>query len=250
MSTRHPIVAITGSSGAGTTSVMRTFAEIFRREGVTAAYVEGDSFHRYDRLQMRQRMAEELEKGNQHFSHFSPDSNLFEELEALFREYGTSGNGQVPQVPARRGRGGAVLAAAGDLHGLGRPAGRHRPPVLRGAARRRRHRQGERGAPRGPADRRGAGDQPGVDPETAPGQERPRLQHGGGDGHDPPAHAGLRAVHRAPVLADPRELPARADRGHVEPLHLPHHTDGGRVDAGDPLRQSARDRLRLPAARC
>lgn len=94
MSTRHPIVAITGSSGAGTTSVMRTFAEIFRREGVTAAYVEGDSFHRYDRLQMRQRMAEELEKGNQHFSHFSPESNLFEELEALFQEYGTSGRGR------------------------------------------------------------------------------------------------------------------------------------------------------------
>ncbi|MEQ1800682.1 MAG: phosphoribulokinase [Gammaproteobacteria bacterium] len=94
MSTRHPIVAITGSSGAGTTSVMRTFAEIFRREGVTAAYVEGDSFHRYDRLQMRQRMAEELEKGNQHFSHFSPESNLFEELEALFQEYGTSGKGR------------------------------------------------------------------------------------------------------------------------------------------------------------
>ncbi len=94
MSTRHPIVAITGSSGAGTTSVMRTFAEIFRREGVTAAYVEGDSFHRYDRVQMRQRMAEELEKGNQHFSHFSPESNLFEELEALFREYGTSGQGK------------------------------------------------------------------------------------------------------------------------------------------------------------
>jgi len=94
MSTRHPIVAITGSSGAGTTSVMRTFAEIFRRENVTAAYVEGDSFHRYDRAQMRTRMAEELEKGNQHFSHFSPESNLFEELEALFSEYGKSGTGR------------------------------------------------------------------------------------------------------------------------------------------------------------
>ena len=94
MSSKHPIVAITGSSGAGTTSVMRTFAEIFRREGVTAGYVEGDSFHRFDRLQMRQRMAEELEKGNQHFSHFSPESNLFEDLETLFREYSTSGKGK------------------------------------------------------------------------------------------------------------------------------------------------------------
>ena len=48
MSEKHPIVAITGSSGAGTTSVMRTFEQIFNREGVKAAFVEGDAFHRYD----------------------------------------------------------------------------------------------------------------------------------------------------------------------------------------------------------
>jgi phosphoribulokinase len=95
MSIKHPIVAITGSSGAGTTSVMRVFAEIFRREGVTAGYVEGDSFHRYNRTEMRARMAEELKKGNQHFSHFSPESNLFEELEELFQKYGTTGKGRV-----------------------------------------------------------------------------------------------------------------------------------------------------------
>jgi phosphoribulokinase len=94
MSVRHPIVAITGSSGAGTTSVMRTFAEIFRREGVTAAYVEGDSFHRYDREEMRRQMAAELQRGNQHFSHFSPESNLFAELEELFSGYGRSGTGR------------------------------------------------------------------------------------------------------------------------------------------------------------
>lgn len=74
---------------------MRTFSEIFRREGITAAYVEGDSFHRYDRQQMRKRMGEELEKGNQHFSHFSPESNLFEELDSLFTQYGKDGTGRV-----------------------------------------------------------------------------------------------------------------------------------------------------------
>jgi phosphoribulokinase len=95
MSTKHPIIAITGSSGAGTTSVTRTFSEIFRREGVVAAFVEGDSFHRYDRQQMRKRMAEEIAKGNQHFSHFSPESNLFEDLEALFEKYGSSGSGRI-----------------------------------------------------------------------------------------------------------------------------------------------------------
>lgn len=95
MSTRHPIIAITGSSGAGTTSVMRTFEQIFRREGVTAAFVEGDSFHRYDRAQMKEKMAEELARGNQEFSHFGPDSNLFEELAQLFADYAESGRGRV-----------------------------------------------------------------------------------------------------------------------------------------------------------
>lgn len=94
MSTKHPIIAITGSSGAGTTSVMRTFESIFRREGVSAAFVEGDAFHRYDRAEMKQRMGEELSRGNQHFSHFGPETNLFAELEALFRDYGESGRGR------------------------------------------------------------------------------------------------------------------------------------------------------------
>src|SRR3990170_401759 len=94
MSASHPIIAITGSSGAGTTSVMRTFDAIFRREGVKPAYVEGDAFHRYDRAEMKQKMAEELACGNQHFSHFGPEANLFEELEALFRDYGAGGRGR------------------------------------------------------------------------------------------------------------------------------------------------------------
>ena len=94
MSARHPIIAITGSSGAGTTSVMRTFEQIFRREKVKAAFVEGDSFHRYDRAEMKRRMAEELERGNQRFSHFGPEANLFAELEQLFREYAESGGGR------------------------------------------------------------------------------------------------------------------------------------------------------------
>lgn len=93
MSIKHPIISITGSSGAGTTSVKRTFEQIFRRENIEAAYVEGDSFHRYDRAEMRARMAEEAARGNKHFSHFSPQTNLFAELEALFRDYGKHGTG-------------------------------------------------------------------------------------------------------------------------------------------------------------
>ena len=91
MSIAHPIISVTGSSGAGTTSVRHTFEQIFRREGINAAYVEGDSFHRYDRAEMKRVMAEEGEKGNQHFSHFGPEANLLERLETTFREFGETG---------------------------------------------------------------------------------------------------------------------------------------------------------------
>lgn len=94
MSAKHPVIAITGSSGAGTTSVSKIFEQIFRREGVKAAFVEGDAFHRYDRTEMKQQMAEALARGNQHLSHFGPENNLFAELEALFRSYGESGAGR------------------------------------------------------------------------------------------------------------------------------------------------------------
>ncbi len=94
MSERYPIIAITGSSGAGTTSVTRTFQNIFRREGVKSAVIEGDSFHKYDRAEMKKRMLAAEKDGNKNFSHFGPDTNLFPELENLFRTYAESGTGQ------------------------------------------------------------------------------------------------------------------------------------------------------------
>ncbi|MFA7268440.1 MAG: phosphoribulokinase [Sterolibacterium sp.] len=95
MSAKHPVVAITGSSGAGTTSVTRTFQHIFRRESIAPALVEGDSFHRYDRQAMKQAMTDAAKNGNHHFSHFGPEANLLEELEALFRDYGKTGSGKI-----------------------------------------------------------------------------------------------------------------------------------------------------------
>jgi phosphoribulokinase len=95
MSEKHPIIAITGSSGAGTTSVTRTFEKIFRRESVRAAVVEGDSFHRYDRKEMRGVMLEKEKAGSRDFSHFGPEANLFGELEALFHQYSESGHGRL-----------------------------------------------------------------------------------------------------------------------------------------------------------
>ena len=94
MSVRHPIVAVTGSSGAGTTTVMRSFTHIFRREKINAQIVEGDAFHRYDRLGMREALRQSERDGVRNFSHFGPDANLLEELEQLFASYGNSGGGQ------------------------------------------------------------------------------------------------------------------------------------------------------------
>lgn len=87
MSKKHPVVVVTGSSGAGTTTVKRAFEHIFTREGIKAAIVEGDSFHRYDRVAMREKMAAGM-------SHFGPEANLFGKIEELFRVYGKTGVGQ------------------------------------------------------------------------------------------------------------------------------------------------------------
>lgn len=95
MSVKHPIISVTGSSGAGTTTVKHTFAQIFRREGINAAVVEGDAFHRYDRAEMKRVMAEAEAAGNRTLSHFGVEANLFAELEQLFRTYGESGRGRM-----------------------------------------------------------------------------------------------------------------------------------------------------------
>jgi phosphoribulokinase len=94
MSRKHPILSITGSSGAGTSTVKNTFEQIFFREKVNACFIEGDAFHRYDRKQMVAAMSEAAAAGNNHFSHFGPQANLFAELEQVFREYSESGTGK------------------------------------------------------------------------------------------------------------------------------------------------------------
>jgi phosphoribulokinase len=95
VSIKHPIIAVTGSSGAGTTSVKKTFDHIFNREKIKAVTVEGDSFHRYDRAAMKSAMAEAEKSGNMNFSHFGAEANLFEELAQLFRRYGETGTGSI-----------------------------------------------------------------------------------------------------------------------------------------------------------
>ena len=94
MSVKHPVIAITGSSGAGTSTVTKSFAHVFRRENLTAAIIEGDSFHKFDRKSMKEAAASAASSGNNHFSHFGADANELELLEGLFRQYGETGTGQ------------------------------------------------------------------------------------------------------------------------------------------------------------
>jgi phosphoribulokinase len=95
MSTQHPIIAVTGSSGAGTTTVMKSFAHIFRREGLKAQVIEGDSFHRYNRVEMRERVRVADRGASAPISHFGPEANLLDELVTTLAEYGATGTGKV-----------------------------------------------------------------------------------------------------------------------------------------------------------
>ena len=67
MSVRNPIVAITGSSGAGTSTVLHAFRHIFRREKLRAQIIHGDSFHRFDREEMNKAMKASEKRGNKNF---------------------------------------------------------------------------------------------------------------------------------------------------------------------------------------
>lgn len=94
MSFRNPIIAVTGSSGAGTSTTIESFEHIFRSLGITSAKVEGDSFHRYSRQEMdlEKRKARE-ERRN--LSYFGDEANDFDALETLFRDYSITGRGKM-----------------------------------------------------------------------------------------------------------------------------------------------------------
>ncbi len=114
MSVKHPVVAITGSSGAGTTTVMHTFQQIFRRENINAAIVEGDAFHRYDRAETKLKLADARTRG-EYLSHFGPELNLFQDLEALFRTYAETGRGRIRKYIHSEEEAAACKQAAGTF---------------------------------------------------------------------------------------------------------------------------------------
>ncbi|MBC8338075.1 MAG: phosphoribulokinase [Rhodospirillales bacterium] len=94
MSKKHPIIAVTGSSGAGTSSVKVAFEHMFHREGIKAAVIEGDSYHRFNRTEMKETMERHLKEGHEHFSHFGEEANLFQELQDTYRQYAEDGSGK------------------------------------------------------------------------------------------------------------------------------------------------------------
>ena len=91
MSAKHPIISVVGSSGAGTSTVKDTFEKIFQREKVSAAMIEGDAFHRFNRNEMKSELKKRYAEGDQTFSHFSYDANLLETLEKVFKSYAETG---------------------------------------------------------------------------------------------------------------------------------------------------------------
>ena len=94
MSKKHPVIAVTGSSGAGTTTVKRAFEQVFRRENINAAMIEGDSFHSLNRAEFLQSVDKAGVEGNFHFSHFGPEANHFDKIAELFEVYGRTGGGK------------------------------------------------------------------------------------------------------------------------------------------------------------
>jgi len=94
MSSRNPIIAVTGSSGAGTSTTTESFDHIFRSLGITSATVEGDSFHRYSRQEMDMEKRKAKEKQLK-ISYFGAAANDFDSLEQLFKDYSETGKGKM-----------------------------------------------------------------------------------------------------------------------------------------------------------
>ena len=93
MSVKHPVISVTGSSGAGTSTAKVALEHIFHRENVTPAIVEGDCFHKFDRLTFKEK-SKEFDAAGKRLSHFSDEANLFDKIAELFKSYGETGKGK------------------------------------------------------------------------------------------------------------------------------------------------------------
>ena len=91
MSKKFPIIAITGSSGSGTTTVRQSFQHIFKREKINATVIEGDSYHKYERAEMDALIKQHDLVPGVNFSHFGPEANILGELANTFETFGQTG---------------------------------------------------------------------------------------------------------------------------------------------------------------
>ena len=92
MSNKFPIIAITGSSGSGTTTVRQSFQHIFKREKINATVIEGDSYHKYERAEMDALIKKHDKIPDSNFSHFGPEANILGELANTFEAFGKTGH--------------------------------------------------------------------------------------------------------------------------------------------------------------
>lgn len=107
MSKKHPLIVVTGSSGAGTSTVKQAFQHIFIREGLKAVVIEGDSYHKYNRVEMRKQI-KKADKAARTFSHFGPEANLFERTGDVFQELQRDGDVPAALLRAQCRRAGAT----------------------------------------------------------------------------------------------------------------------------------------------
>jgi phosphoribulokinase len=70
----------------------KAFQHIFYRERVKSAYIQGSSFHRYGRKEMKQQIRQAETEGRV-LSHFSPEANCLDKLDSLFFQYSATGTG-------------------------------------------------------------------------------------------------------------------------------------------------------------
>lgn len=114
MEPKHPIVAVTGSTGAGLSTVRHAFKTVFRRLDINAAVVHGDAFRRYTEREFDALLAEARASGR-HLSWFGPECNHFPELEAFFRAYSGTGSGVMREYAHDEERAAALGVPVGEF---------------------------------------------------------------------------------------------------------------------------------------
>ncbi len=251
MSVRHPIIAVTGSSGAGTTTVMKTFDHIFRREQHQGP---GDRGRFVSRLQPGRDARARARGGHGQGSDHQPFRTGVEPVGRARRHDGSLRRHRrrqgAPLHPRRRGSASSSSGEPGTFTTGSRCRRTATCSSTKGCMAATRT---ARWMSREKVDLL-VGVVPIINLEWIQklhrDQQHARLQPGGRGRDHPAAHAGLREVHLPAVQPHARQLPARAHRRYQQPVHRARHPVGGRIDRRDPLRQSQGHRLPLSACRC